>query len=138
MNITKAPSTPRTVLSSLKNNINKVCDELTNSLMMPPTQATSYHGITTAEKLDSEFIDVIVRKVVLLKTYLLELKRYVLHNPELSLSELNEVFGGCDATILLVMSLCKKDAYFLELLKMPCIELKNIVKEIKQSVVVVQ
>lgn len=125
MNSPKLSTIPNT-LENLKSNITKACNEIKDSLIMTPPQAINYYGITTAKKLDSEFVDVIVVKLLTLRTHLQELKKYIAHN-DLSQQELTELFTGCNDVVATVVNVSKKDHSFFELLDMPYLEIKTLV-----------
>lgn len=92
MNTPKNAPSLNAKLNNLVSQINKTCDDLVMFLDMTPSTASSYYGVAQADKLDSEYLDVIVRKLSVLKKYLHELKKYVDHNENLSFEDISNLY----------------------------------------------
>lgn len=63
-------------INKLIDNINQTCDMLISALDLNSDSVWVY-GISLTEKMDTEFVDIILRKVAEMKNHLIDLKREV-------------------------------------------------------------
>ncbi len=134
MNAANTPTTSvNTKITTIVSQINQTCDELVMFLDMTPSSASSYYGITQVNKMDSEYIDVMVNRLLSLKTYLNELQQYTMTS-ELSQKELTTIYNNCGLVVAKIFALAQTDAYYSSLLEVPCMEIAQLVDEIKKSV----
>ncbi|MFZ2150804.1 MAG: hypothetical protein WAZ12_00590 [Candidatus Absconditicoccaceae bacterium] len=122
-------------INSLIDNINQTCDMLVSALDLN-SDAVGVYGISLTEKMDTEFVDIILLKVAQMKNHLIDLKREV--NKEFSdnqkdvekiISSLREVGDNLDILLL-------GNGFYRNNFEMPIREVQTMIERVYEEVYV--
>lgn len=122
-------------INKLIDNINQTCDMLVSALDLN-SDAVGVYGISLTEKMDTEFVDIILLKVAQMKNHLIDLKREV--NKEFAgnqkdvekiISSLREVGDNLDILLL-------GNGFYRNNFEMPIREVQTMIERVYEEVYV--
>lgn len=135
MNSLNTPSSSVNTVNALIDKINSTCDALMSALELN-TQTVSSYGWTIVQRMDmnSEFIDRVVTNIIVMKSHLAELKKWINDNLLKDTWDLQTIVSGLMETSDKLNELLLSDNNFNNVYSMPIIEIQNMISELLDEI----